>query len=443
VIKKSNMYNLMLKHLKGFYNYFLNINTKDNIALYGTFFVTFASIIGNFFAYLFQLIIAKVLSISEFGDLTALFSLMIFISAPLSIFSVSLVKWVSIIKNQNYPKKLTEFFYTILIFSFIYSFFVFILLFLLKNFIIGYLQLSTPKSYLFFNLYVFIANLTFIFLPILQSLQRFKAYSLLNLFNMFNRFLVALVSLIFSLKLINVLKLLFIQVIFSIFLAFLALKKNLVYSYFKFNMLHIKKVLKFAAFSSFSVLGLTLLLSTDILLVKHFFDSNIAGIYSSVTVLGKIVFWVNGPIILVAFPLFSEKYAKGIIPFKHLSYTFLAVLGVSFSIFLIMSLFPSFIISLLFGTKYSLASSFLPKYSLFMVLFSLNALFVQFFIAIERLYLSSLIFISLLIEYILIQLFFNKSIYIVLNVLVFNQFFMLTIFIIYLLYLKKYYLLKN
>ena len=425
------------KHLKGFYKYIRNVNTKDNVAVYGTFFVTFSSLLGNFFAYLFQLIIARVLTISEFGDLTAFLSLLAFISAPLAIISTALIKVVSKIKNQDYPKKLSEFFYTIFVFDIVLVLFFSLLLWVFKPFILSYLNIVSTRSYPFFILYVSMLIAGFIFLPFFQSLHRFKAHSLLNTLSHFNRFLVSVISFVFSLKLFNVFKLLVFQAFFSILIGFVIIKKNINFSYFSFKPHYLKSILKYSALSSFAVLGLNFLLSLDVLLIKHLFTSDIAGMYSSVTVLGKIIFWLTGPILLVAFPIFSDKHAQGVLPYRQLFYTFLAVLSVSLGAFLVMYLFPGFVISSLFGSKYSSASAFLPLYSFFIVLFSLNALFVRFFVAMENLLLSSLSFVSLLSEYFLVQFFFNKTIFEVLYTLISVQAVTLLVFLIYLYSLKR------
>jgi len=59
-----------------------------------------------------------------------------------------------------------------------------------------------------------------------------------------------------------------------------------------------------------TVAGLTSLYTSDVILVKHFFSSYEAGLYSALGMMGKIIFFASSAITTAMFPIAAEKYAQ-------------------------------------------------------------------------------------------------------------------------------------
>ena len=79
----------------------------------------------------------------------------------------------------------------------------------------------------------------------------------------------------------------------------------------KTDKIDIKKILQFGFPSALSILGLTLFVTSDILLVKHFFDPVSAGLYAGLEVVAKVIFFFSAPVATVMFPLVVRKYENG------------------------------------------------------------------------------------------------------------------------------------
>jgi len=60
-----------------------------------------------------------------------------------------------------------------------------------------------------------------------------------------------------------------------------------------------------------TVLFLTSFTSTDVILVKHFFNSHDAGFYAGLSLIGKVIFYFTAPIPAVMFPLLVKRHATG------------------------------------------------------------------------------------------------------------------------------------
>lgn len=154
----------------------------------------------------------------------------------------------------------------------------------------------------------------------------------------------------------------------------------------------------------------TSLYSSDVVLVKHFFSSYEAGIYASLSTLGKIIFFGAGPINAVMFPLVSKRNSKGENYKKVLIYSFAATAVFAVGICFVYWLIPNFAINLLFGSSYLESSKLLIWFGIFISLFTLSSLFINFGISLgkNRIVIFPLIFAIL--QIILIS-FFHQTIF--------------------------------
>lgn len=114
----------------------------------------------------------------------------------------------------------------------------------------------------------------------------------------------------------------------------------------------------------------------DIVLVKNLLSSQEAGLYSVVSLLGKIAIFVPGVLIQVLFPQVSQDMQDGQSSVK----TGLVVMGltlvIAFGYVFVISLFPELVIRLLFGAKYVSGAPVLQVIGVAMALFSvLNVMF--------------------------------------------------------------------
>jgi O-antigen/teichoic acid export membrane protein len=118
-----------------------------------------------------------------------------------------------------------------------------------------------------------------------------------------------------------------------------------------------------------STLAVAVLLSTDVLLVKHFFNTEEAGRYAAVAALGRIVFWGASGIGLVLFPKAVIHVTRGSngSPLVMASLA-LCLLGGA-AVWATFSLGSGFVLSMFAGGAYVAAGPYLPWYALAMTLF--------------------------------------------------------------------------
>jgi len=169
--------------------------------------------------------------------------------------------------------------------------------------------------------------------------------------------------------------------VLAIAFSLLLLKKNLRLS--SPETLFVKnELLKYTLPTTVTLLALTSFYNADVVLVKHFFSPEEAGVYGSVVILGRIIFFGLSSVAVVAFPMAVEKYEKGENPFVVLCRSLLLVVpGVIVGV-LAYFLFPRFLVTVLFGSKYLSATPYLGIFAVFMGLYAVLDLVSRFFLSI-------------------------------------------------------------
>jgi len=129
------------------------------------------------------------------------------------------------------------------------------------------------------------------------------------------------------------------------------------------------------------LIGITLFNNLDLILVKHYFSPEMAGYYSALSVLGKIIFFSTGIITSVMFPMVSEAH-KNNNQHGHILKSAIILVGlISLGIVLFYALFPGFAIQLLLGSKYLVVGPYLKWFALAMLSFSFVNLLSQYFLS--------------------------------------------------------------
>lgn len=160
------------------------------------------------------------------------------------------------------------------------------------------------------------------------------------------------------------------------------IRKNVSVKKFKitFGQVHTYLRRKSILIPLFTTLGIVGLSNVDIVLVKKFFDSDTVGLYSSLSVLGKIIFYLVTPVSAVGFTFFTGSDTKNqSAKILTLLTFFIALFGLGSTLFY--ALFPAFVVNLIFGAKFLSVSHLIWLSALFGTTYSLMYLYSQYFVA--------------------------------------------------------------
>lgn len=144
---------------------------------------------------------------------------------------------------------------------------------------------------------------------------------------------------------------------------------------------HLKKFILVTAFYELTQI---LINNGDILLVKHFFDSHAAGLYSSMALIGRAVYFVAWMFVMLLLPEVVKRHKEGL-DTKNIFFKYLGMISALVTAVVITTtLFPNLIIQVLFGSAYSEVAGMLWKYALASALFALANVFVYYFLSLDR-----------------------------------------------------------
>lgn len=145
------------------------------------------------------------------------------------------------------------------------------------------------------------------------------------------------------------------------------------------------KVLKYAAPATLALLGLTSFISTDIILVKHFFDPVQAGIYATLSLVGRVIFFFSAPIGTVMFPLIVQKHAKRENYNSVFIFSLLLVFVASVILTTFYFLFPEFVLHFFSKEEEAIsAAPFVGLFGIYITAYSMLSICTNFFLSIKK-----------------------------------------------------------
>jgi O-antigen/teichoic acid export membrane protein len=333
---------------------------------------------ANFIAYIYHLIIGRMLGPASYGELASILSLIALISTSFSFFGLVIVKFVSAAENKDLPSILGWFTKKMVIFGGVVTFIILIITPFLSRFIsvkIGIVVLLVP---------IFMVGIaSFLYRSFLQGILRFKQVVISSNAEILGRLILGVAFIYLGFGVFGTILGLFL----AAFVSFLILRYFLrdikvVDSISRFS--EGSKVLKYSVPIFISSVATTSFFTSDVILVKHFFSAHDAGIYASLSTLGKIVFYGTAPIAAVMFPMISKRHAKGQ-EFKKIFFISLILTSaISLGIILIYWLLPIISVNILYGSKFLEGSRYLVWFGIFMGIYSLCSLFINFYLSRER-----------------------------------------------------------
>jgi len=147
---------------------------------------------------------------------------------------------------------------------------------------------------------------------------------------------------------------------------------------------HIKHVTHFFVLTGFYELTQIIINNSDILLVKHYFEDHEAGLYASLALIGRVVYFVAWMFVMLLLPKVVQKQKDGQattpILLKYISY----IVILSTTIVVGCYLFPEFVIQIMFGSEYISIAPLLWKYAIATSLFAIANIFAYYFLSLDK-----------------------------------------------------------
>lgn len=145
-----------------------------------------------------------------------------------------------------------------------------------------------------------------------------------------------------------------------------------------------RQIRRFFVITAFYELTQIIINNSDILLVKHYFPSYEAGLYASLALIGRIVYFLAWMFVMLLLPkvvqLKKDGKATAPILFKYIGY----IAVIALVIICACAICPELGITLLFGKSYLAMAPLLWKYALATGLFAISNIFAYYYLSLDR-----------------------------------------------------------
>ncbi|MBU4351207.1 oligosaccharide flippase family protein [Candidatus Parcubacteria bacterium] len=370
---------------------------KKDTFLSNSFIFFLGSFVIGLGGYAFHFLMVRMLLIEEYGELQSLLAVFSIFGIPLSALAAVLMRYAADFKEQlglGKIKALTLYFSKIAVFFAIVCFLA--LLFLGKS-VSGFLNITSTWPLLILAAALIPSFLGVVNKGIIQGLEKFKTVSIIGIVEVITKISFAFLLVLVGFKTSGVMLAILASIAIGCLISFLPLLSLLKEEK---ETIQIKDIYNYFILSLFGISFLSLLFNMDVILAKHFLNNLAAGEYAGLALLGKIVFFLAGPIATVMFPVVNSPQI-----FKKAFWLTFLIGGLPVLGYF---LFPDFIIKLLIGQSFLGISRVLGYFGLAMLSYSLINLFSQYFLALKEKGFSFFLLIGALLEIILISFWHNN-----------------------------------
>lgn len=336
------------------------------------------SMAANVVNLVYQVGMGKILLPADYGTLLSLYSILYILSIVPTSSSVSIVKFISSAEDE---KERSGVYRSVKKFIFYVAAAGAIFVVLTSPLITRFLNMNDVFSVILTAGVFFFMIITLVNQASLQGVLKFMGVVVPNFVSAFIKLLLGVVFIYLGLSVRGAM----LAVVIGAGLAYL-LSEKMIDGHFKKKSsveLDMKKFLKYSGPVLLQAFAFTSLFTLDVILVKHFFSPYDAGIYATVSTLGKIVYFAAAPVASVMFPHISSRHAKGEkyyqLLFGSIGLTFIISVGIAAFYFL----FPNLIINILYRSNYLAAAPLLFLMGLFISFLTMSNLLVNFFLSID------------------------------------------------------------
>lgn len=376
----------------------------DNPFFVGSLIMLVGTNVYNAGQFLFHIIAGRVLGKAYYGDIASLINILgIFALVQISL-GLTVVRFVAAEKDVKRVRGLIKW---AVRWSTIFGLIVAVLILLFAQVISEFLNLSQSQATYYLAPIVFFYAIASIARSVLQGMLRFGWYVTSVLSEIGLKLVLTIIFFTAGYAVVGGMTAVLIGVAFSFIIGFIPLRK---YFFSKDVILpESGSLIKYSIPAFLQGIALTSMYSTDLFLVKHYFNPETAGLYAGLAKLGSIVFFAASPITHVMFPMIAKKHSHGE-TYHHIFYlSLLLVGGISGLIVISYMVFPEIFLSAL-GSGFLEGSGMLWWFGVFMGLLAVAMLFIQFYLSVGKTFVVGGFIVTALLQAVLI-IFFHDTLF--------------------------------
>ena len=124
--------------------------------------------------------------------------------------------------------------------------------------------------------------------------------------------------------------------------------------------------------------GQVIINNVDIILVKHFFASEEAGLYAAIALVGRLLYFASWQVVSAMFPVSAAAGEKEHPKAHVLGVPLLIVSAMCVGFILVLAIFPGFVMHVVFGEGFHAADSLLSLYAISTALYALAMVLITY-----------------------------------------------------------------
>lgn len=336
-----------------------------------------------FLNYLYHPILGRMMRVEDFGEVQAFLSFLLIFGVFTGFFRNVITTVVSNLKDEDDKEVIAMLKKA----SLLLAIFISLFLILFGSFLTSFFNFSSYYYFVAFAILIIVGVVNSNNQAIIQGLGNFKVLSIAGI-------ITSLIKLLFSI--------LFVWLGWAVFGAIGAIiLSSLVATIYVVNYNHknfkigssfnvkidrrIKKELWYAFLFLTVSLSIAFLYSSDVVVMKKYFSSETAGLYSGLAIVGRIIFFLVASIPNVLLPAIKVNDLDG--ENKRILIKSVCLTGVlGGGALFVFCLFPDLVVKILIGSKYSEYAHLLPEISLYLFFVSFSNLFFYYLLALRRSY---------------------------------------------------------
>lgn len=341
---------------------------------------------ANILNYVFHLAVGRMVSVEIYGEIESVVSLMNILAVPAMTLSFVATKFAAHSKADGKPEESREIIKYLNKKVLQYGLPLFILAFFLTPYVKNFINISDNWPIIFLWIMMFLSFLSAITGGILNGWQKFKRASFVGIFGAVIKLISAVFLIFAGFKLNGAIGGFLLGALASYIASLWTLK--FIFKYKKKQEeehvpIDFGSIKKYILPIFLGTLAITILGNADMVIAKHNLDPVMAGQYGALTIVSKIIFFATGIIATVLFSMSSEKNHQKSDSLKIMKQASLLMLAASALAIVAYFIFPDFILSILFGGKYTAVSGYLGWFAILVVLYSFVNLIIQYLLSVQ------------------------------------------------------------
>ncbi len=330
--------------------------------------------------YLYNLILGRILGPEQFADAAVLITFLLVLSFVAMTFQLVTAKFSVLFEEATFSSFITKVYKQALVVGVLFGALIIGFASQLQN----VFNTSSSSMFVIFGCGVPLYFLMSVNRGSYQGKKAYKSLSITYQGEMISRLLITLaIILILGIKTSWVIAVgILLSFVFGMFP--FKLKQFKLGKAFPLEKTYSQQIRSFFLLTAFYELTQIIINNSDILLVKHYFESYEAGLYASLALIGRIVYFIAWMFVMLLLPAVVElqKEGKETAPvlFKYVGY----IGAIALVIVLGCLICPELIIKILFGDAYLSMAPLLWKYAIATSMFALSNIFAYYYLSLDQ-----------------------------------------------------------